>query len=133
MAQVNEIGTSWNLPNYAGELFTASPSQTPLLSMIGGLTGSRQTDNYEFPTAVLYDFPEASQPSISETASATAPAASHSASLPFCMASGASRSLLLHSNATVRPRILPITSGVPRSQKTLPWILIAFDSGKELR
>ena len=77
MAQVNEIGTSWNLPNYAGELFTASPSQTPLLSMIGGLTGGRQTDNYEFPTAVLYDFPEASQPSISETASATAPAASH--------------------------------------------------------
>ena len=77
MAQVNEIGTSWNLPNYAGELFTASPSQTPLLSMIGGLTGGRQTDNYEFPTAVLYDFPKASQPSISETASATAPAASH--------------------------------------------------------
>ena len=77
MSQVTGIGTSWNLPNYAGELFTADPTQTPFLSMIGGLTGGKQTDNFEFPTAVLYDFPEASQPEISESASATAPAASH--------------------------------------------------------
>lgn len=73
---VTGLGTTWNLPNYAGELFTADPTQTPLLSMIGGLTGGKQTDNYEFPTAVLFDYPEASQPSISETASATAPSAS---------------------------------------------------------
>lgn len=77
MPQVQGIGTTWNLPNYAGELFTADPTQTPFLSMIGGLTGGRQTDNFEFPTAVLYDFPEAAQPEISESASATAPAASH--------------------------------------------------------
>lgn len=77
MPQVTGIGTTWNLPNYAGELFTADPTQTPFLSMIGGLTGGRQTDNVEFPTAVLYDFPEAAQPEISESASATAPAASH--------------------------------------------------------
>lgn len=77
MPQVTGIGTTWNLPNYAGELFTADPTQTPFLSMIGGLTGGRQTDNFEFPTAVLYDFPEAGQPDISEQASATAPAASH--------------------------------------------------------
>lgn len=77
MAQVSGIGTTWNLPNYAGELFTADPTQTPFLSMIGGLTGGRQTDNFEFPTAVLYDFPEAGQPEISEQASVTAPAASH--------------------------------------------------------
>ena len=38
MAQVSGIGTTWNLPNYAGELFTADPTQTPFLSMIGGLT-----------------------------------------------------------------------------------------------
>ena len=49
MAQVSGIGTTWNLPNYAGELFTADPTQTPFLSMIGGLTGGRQTDNFEFP------------------------------------------------------------------------------------
>lgn len=77
MPQVTGIGTTWSLPNYAGELFTADPVQTPFLSMIGGLTGGRQTDNFEFPTAVLYDFPEAAQPEISESASATAPAASH--------------------------------------------------------
>lgn len=73
---VTGVGTTWNLPNYAGELFTADPTQTPLLSMIGGLTGGKQTDNFEFPTAVLFDYPAASQPDISESASATAPAAS---------------------------------------------------------
>lgn len=73
---VTGIGTTWNLPNYAGELFTADPTQTPFLSMIGGLTGGKQTDNYEFPTAVLFDYPAAAQPEISETDSATAPAAS---------------------------------------------------------
>lgn len=73
---VTGIGTTWNLPNYAGELFTADPTQTPFLSMIGGLTGGKQTDNYEFPTAVLFDYPAAAQPEISETASATAPSAS---------------------------------------------------------
>lgn len=77
MAQVQGLGTVWNLPNYAGELFTADPTQTPLLSMIGGLTGGKQTDNFEFPTAVLFDYPAAAQPEISESASATAPAASH--------------------------------------------------------
>lgn len=77
MSQVTGIGTTWKLPNYAGELFTADPTQTPFLSMIGGLTGGMQTDNFEFPTAVLYDFPEAEQPEISEKASATAPEASH--------------------------------------------------------
>lgn len=77
MPQVNEIGTTWNLPNYSGELFTADPTQTPLLSMIGGLTGGKQTENFEFPTAVLFDYPEAAQPEISETASVTAPTSSH--------------------------------------------------------
>lgn len=76
MANVTGVGTSWNLPNYAGELFTADTAQTPLLSMIGGLTGGRQTTSSEFPTAVLFDYPEASQPEISESASVSAPAAS---------------------------------------------------------
>lgn len=73
--QVTGLGTSWNLPNYAGELFSADAAQTPLLSMTGGLTGGRQTDNYEFPTAVLYDYPEAEQPQISEDDSSVAPTA----------------------------------------------------------
>lgn len=78
MAEVTGLGTSWNLPNYAGELFTADATQTPFLSMIGGLTGGRQTNNFEFPTAVLFDYPEPKQPEISEADSATAPQATHS-------------------------------------------------------
>ena len=34
-------GTTYNLPNYTGELFAASPEDTPLLSAIGGLTGGK--------------------------------------------------------------------------------------------
>jgi len=76
MAQVTGVGTTWNLPNYAGDLFTADPTQTPFLSMIGGLSGGKQTDNFEFATGVVYDHPEAKQPDISESASAKAPEAS---------------------------------------------------------
>lgn len=74
MPQVTGMGTTANLPNYAGDLFTADAENTPLLSMIGGMTGGMQTSNYEFPTAVLYDYPAPKQPSISEEASVTAPA-----------------------------------------------------------
>jgi len=47
---------TFNTPQYAGELFTADTAVTPFLSMIGGLTGGMQTDNNEFPTAVLFDY-----------------------------------------------------------------------------
>lgn len=73
MPQVTGIGTTYNLPNYAGDLFTADPTQTPFLSMIGGLTGGKQSDNFEFATGVVYDLPDASQPEISESASTKAP------------------------------------------------------------
>lgn len=68
-------GTTWNLPNYAGDLFTADTTNTPILSAIGGLTGGVQTDNFEFPTDSQYSLPEAAQPAITETASLTAPQA----------------------------------------------------------
>ena len=74
MANVAQ-GTVWNLPNYTGELFTADMVNTPLLSMIGGLTGGMMTDNFEFPTASLYDHEALAQKSITETASLTAPTA----------------------------------------------------------
>ena len=70
---VTGTGNTWNLPNFAGELFTASPTKTPLLSMIGGLTGGLRTENDEFETGQLYEFPSAAQPAISEAASETAP------------------------------------------------------------
>lgn len=39
MPGITGLGTTYNLPNYVGELFAASPEDTPLLSSIGGLTG----------------------------------------------------------------------------------------------
>lgn len=76
MPEIKGLGTTENLPNYAGDLFTADSTQTPFLTMAGGLSGGLKTNNFEFSTAVLYDFPDASQPEISEKDSATAPAAS---------------------------------------------------------
>jgi len=74
MAQITGQGTTWNLPNYAGELYTADLINTPFLAMIGGMhSGGVTTNNFEFPTASEYDFPAAAQPSISETGSLTAP------------------------------------------------------------
>ena len=77
MSILQGIGNTWNLPNYAGELFTASAVNTPLLSMIGGMNGGVITRNFEFPTAQLFDFPEAEQPGISENQSVIAPPPRH--------------------------------------------------------
>jgi len=75
MPNVSGQGTIWNLPNYAGELFTADAVNTPFLTMIGGMGGGQQTTNFEFPIDVNYSFAAAAQPSITETASLTAPTA----------------------------------------------------------
>src|SRR6266540_2185344 len=37
MSGITGLGTTFNLPNYHGELFAVSPSETPLLSAAGGL------------------------------------------------------------------------------------------------
>jgi len=42
-----EWGT-WNLPNFVGELFKTSPLETPLLSMIGGMSGGRAKSSVRF-------------------------------------------------------------------------------------
>lgn len=67
------IGDSWALKNYVGELFTADAENTPLLTMIGGLTGGRMTGNSDFPIDQEYSYETAAQPAITETASLTAP------------------------------------------------------------
>lgn len=77
MAQVVGTATSWNLPNFSGELFTASATQTPLLSMIGGLTGGVKVNAPEFSTSLMYDLPDEKQPEISERASLVAPTPTH--------------------------------------------------------
>lgn len=43
MAGITGQGTTFDLPNYVGELFTVTPTDTPFLSSIGGLTGGRRT------------------------------------------------------------------------------------------
>lgn len=48
MAAVAGQGTTYNLPNYHGELFTVSPTETPFLSAIGGLNGAGQTSATTF-------------------------------------------------------------------------------------
>jgi hypothetical protein len=39
VAGITGQGTTFNLPNYVGELFSQSPQDTPFLSSIGGLSG----------------------------------------------------------------------------------------------
>lgn len=48
MAGITGMGTTFNLPNYVGELFSLTPDETPLLSAIGGLTGGGETSATEF-------------------------------------------------------------------------------------
>ena len=48
MAGITGQGTTFNLPNYVGELFAASPEDTPLLSSIGGLTGGESVKSTLF-------------------------------------------------------------------------------------
>ena len=40
--------TTYELPNFVGELFSLIPAQTPLLSMAGGLTGGKSVLAKEF-------------------------------------------------------------------------------------
>jgi len=49
MAGITGMGTTFNLPNYVGELFALSREDTPFLSSIGGLTGGEMTKSTIFP------------------------------------------------------------------------------------
>jgi hypothetical protein len=42
------MGTTFNLPNFVGDLFSITPDDTPLLSRIGGLTGGVATPEVTF-------------------------------------------------------------------------------------
>lgn len=48
MATVTGIGTSFNLPNYHGELIAITPADTALLSASGGLSGGLSTTSPAF-------------------------------------------------------------------------------------
>ena len=69
---ITGIGTTFNLPNYHGQLFSLTPADNPFLSAIGGLTGGGQTDATEFEWQT-YDLRDPSQRT--RTEGATAPTA----------------------------------------------------------
>lgn len=48
MAGITGMGTTFNLPNFVGELFNISPEDTPLLTAIGGLTGGKRATAKRF-------------------------------------------------------------------------------------
>ena len=48
MTGITGMATTYNCPNYVGELFNASPEDTPFLSAIGGLTGGESTGSKVF-------------------------------------------------------------------------------------
>ncbi len=48
MATVAGQGTTFNLPNYHGELYSVSPVDTPFLSAIGGLNGGKDANAIDF-------------------------------------------------------------------------------------
>jgi hypothetical protein len=48
MATVSGQGTTYNLPNYHGQLYAVTPTETPFLAAIGGLSGGKRTKSVEF-------------------------------------------------------------------------------------
>jgi hypothetical protein len=60
MAGITGLGTTFNLPNYVGELFNVSPEDTPFLSAIGGLTGGVAVNSTVF-TWSQYDLRDADE------------------------------------------------------------------------
>jgi hypothetical protein len=60
MAGIAGMGATFELPNFVGELFELTPSDTPFLSAIGGLTGGQQTTATEFQWQT-YDLRDAGQ------------------------------------------------------------------------
>ena len=63
------------VPNYSGELFTASREQAPFLSMAGGINGAKVTKALTFPITSEYPITAISQPAISEAVAAAGPPA----------------------------------------------------------
>lgn len=72
MSGITGLGTTFNLPNYHGELFALTPTDTPLLSAAGGIGGGGQVDStsFEWQTYDLRD--AASRPRLEGAAAPTA-------------------------------------------------------------
>jgi hypothetical protein len=75
VATISGQGTTFNLPNYHGQLYSVSPSETPFLSAIGGLAGgapTTKTVEFEWQTEDL----ESTSVNNSRVEGAAAPAGS---------------------------------------------------------
>lgn len=59
MAGITGLGTTFNLPNYVGELFAKTPADTPFLSAIGGLTGGISANGETEHSWQTYDLRDA--------------------------------------------------------------------------
>lgn len=53
--------TTYDLPNYVGELFNLTPTDTPMLSIIGGLTGGDDANGSTEHAWTAYDLRDAAQ------------------------------------------------------------------------
>ena len=71
MATTSDLSSFYDLRN---ELYTADQTNTPLLTMSGGLTGGLITKNFDFPCSVGYALPAAAQNVVSEDNSLDFPA-----------------------------------------------------------
>jgi len=69
MAGITGQGTTFNLPNFVGELFGITPEDTPFLSAIGGLTGGKSVAAKRFEWE-FYDLRAAGQRDALEGANA---------------------------------------------------------------
>lgn len=65
MAGITGLSTTFNLPNYPGELFGLTPEDTPFLAMAGGLTGGEMAMATLFGWQT-YDLRDASQNTVVE-------------------------------------------------------------------
>lgn len=74
MGTVSGLGTTYNLPNYTGRLFSVAPSDTPFLSLMGGLGAGKRTDSVEFEWQT--EDLESTSANNSKTEGAAAPTAS---------------------------------------------------------
>jgi hypothetical protein len=73
MANVSGVATSFNSPNYVGELFVFGKKKTPFLNIIGGLSQGKQAKAFQFPISQEVSLEAGSQPAVSENGSLTAP------------------------------------------------------------
>lgn len=70
---ISGTALTFNTPNYAGELYSLTPTETPFLALLGGSRVT--TGNFEFPVGSTYSHPDPKQPAITEQQSLTAPQA----------------------------------------------------------